>query len=86
MSTFALQAEVPDELRGRVFATDVMITTLAITVSQLLVSVSVDHVNTRVLVVCCGGVTCAYAIGWRLLTRRVLRRVASEVGSAAAPR
>jgi MFS family permease len=84
MSTFALQAEVPDELRGRVFATDVMITTLAITVSQILVSVSVDHVNTRVLVACCGAVTCAYAIGWRLLTRRVLGRVASEADSVAA--
>jgi MFS family permease len=85
MSTFALQSEVPDELRGRVFATDVMITTLAITVSQLFVSVSVDHVNTRVLVACCGGVTLLYAMGWRLLTRRVLRGVESESESAAAP-
>jgi hypothetical protein len=85
MSTFALQSEVPDELRGRVFATDVMITTLAITVSQLFVSVFVDHVNTRVLVACCGGVTLLYAMGWRLLTRRFLRRVESESESAAAP-
>jgi MFS family permease len=84
MATFALQAEVPDELRGRVIATNVMITMFSITVSQLLVSVSVDHVNARVLVACCGGVTLAYAMGWRLLTRRVLRRVASESGSAAA--
>jgi hypothetical protein len=53
-------------------------------VSQILVSVSVDHVNTRVLVACCGAVTCAYAIGWRLLTRRVLGRVASEADSVAA--
>jgi MFS family permease len=86
MSTFALQTEVPDTLRGRVFATDVMITMLAVTVSQLLVSVFVDHVNTRVLVACCGAVTVMYAIGWRLLTRRVLRRVSPEAASADATR
>jgi MFS family permease len=78
MSTFALQSEVPDGLRGRVFALDVMITTMAITVSQLLVSVFVDHVNTRVLIACCGAVTLGYAICWRLVTRRVLRRIDSS--------
>src|SRR5690606_14806612 len=30
MSNFALQVEVPDALRGRVFATDMMIATLAV--------------------------------------------------------
>jgi MFS family permease len=84
MATFALQAEVPDELRGRVLATNVMITMLSITASQLLVGLAVDHIDTRALVACCGAVTCAYAITWRLLTRRVLRRVASDAGSAAA--
>jgi hypothetical protein len=63
-----------------------MITMLAVTVSQLLVSVFVDHVNTRVLVACCGAVTVMYAIGWRLLTRRVLRRVSPEAASADATR
>ena len=35
MSNYALQGEVPDRLRGRVFATDMMLATLAISVSQL---------------------------------------------------
>jgi MFS family permease len=74
MSSYALQAEVPDGLRGRVFATDVMITTMAISVSQLAVGLLIDHVATRVLVAGCGAVTLAYSIVWRLLTRRILRQ------------
>ncbi|MGC9670248.1 MFS transporter [Planosporangium sp. 12N6] len=81
MTGFALQTQVPDALRGRVFATDVMIATIAVTVSQLSVSVSVDHVATRVLVACCGAVTLGYAVGWRLVTRRLLRRVGTPASS-----
>lgn len=83
MSSYALQAEVPDALRGRVFATDVMLTTVSISVSQLVVGVFVDHVPTRVLIACCGGVTVTYAIVWRLVTRRVLRRTTvADAGTA----
>src|SRR5262249_42023766 len=39
MSNYALQLEVPDELRGRVFATDMMIATLAISISVLFAGV-----------------------------------------------
>jgi MFS family permease len=72
VSSYALQAEVPDALRGRVFAIDYMITTTAISVSQLVVGLFVDHVATRVLVAGCGAVTFAYAISWRLLTWRLI--------------
>jgi MFS family permease len=75
MSNFALQAEVPDELRGRVFATDMMIATLALSVSQLGVGFLVDHVDARPLIAASGAVTALYAIGWRLATRRLMRRV-----------
>jgi MFS family permease len=74
MSNFALQAEVPDELRGRVFATDMMIATLAVSVSQLGVGFLVDHVDARPLIAASGAVTALYAIGWRLTTRRLMRR------------
>jgi MFS family permease len=73
MSNYALQIEVPDALRGRVFATDMMLATLAISVSLLFTGALVDHVNPRVLVAACGGVTLLYGIGWRLATRRLLR-------------
>jgi len=73
MSSYALQAAVPDALRGRVFAVDVMTTTLAISLSQLAAGLLVDHVATRILIASCGAVTLTYAIVWRLLTRRILQ-------------
>ncbi|MEU6076163.1 MFS transporter [Micromonospora sp. NPDC047074] len=71
MSNFALQGEVPDRLRGRVFATDMMLATLAISVSQLAVAAVVDTVDERVVLASCGLVTVVYAIGWRIATRRL---------------
>jgi hypothetical protein len=73
MSNFALQLEVPDALRGRVFAADMMIATLAISVSLLLVGAVVDHVAPRLMVAVCGSVTLLYGVGWRLSTRRLMR-------------
>ncbi len=71
MSNFALQGEVPDRLRGRVFATDMMLATLAISVSQLVVASVVDVVDERVVLAGCGLVTLVYAVGWRIATRRL---------------
>ncbi len=74
MSNYALQAAVPDALRGRVFATDLMIATLAISVSQLGAGALVDRVDPRLVVAGCGALTAVYAVGWRLATRRLARR------------
>jgi len=71
MSNFALQAEIPDELRGRVFAFDQMIVMLAVSASLLVVGALEGHVATRVVVFACGAVTLLYGIGWRLVTARI---------------
>lgn len=71
MSNYALQGEVPDRLRGRVFATDMMLATLAISVSQLAVAAVVDAVDGRVVLAGCGLTTLVYAVGWWLATRRL---------------
>jgi MFS family permease len=71
MSNYALQGEVPDRLRGRVFATDMMLATLAISVSQLVVAAVVDQVDERFVLAGCGLTTVVYAIGWRISTRRL---------------
>jgi MFS family permease len=71
ISNFALQNEVPDGLRGRVFATDMMLATLAISASQLVVGAFVDTLDERVLIAGCGATTLLYAVGWRLATRRL---------------
>ncbi|MBT8226425.1 MAG: MFS transporter [Dactylosporangium sp.] len=73
MSNYALQVVVPDGLRGRVFATDVMLASLAVSLSQLGVGALVDQVSIRLLVVASGALTLAYAVGWRLVTRHVMR-------------
>ena len=72
MSNYALQAEVPDRLRGRVFATDMMLATLAISVSQLAVARG-RGLGRRAgrSWPSCGLVTLLYAIGWRIATRRL---------------
>lgn len=69
LSNYALQGEVPDRLRGRVFATDMMLATLAISVSQLGTALFVDRVDERVILIACGMITLVYAIGWRIATR-----------------
>ena len=79
MSNYALQSEVPDRLRGRVFATDLMLATLAISVSQLAVAAVVDSVDERVILASCALVTLLYAIGWRIATRRLSLGSATEV-------
>lgn len=71
MSSYALQVEVPDHLRGRVFATDMMIATLAVSASLLAVGAFEDYVNPRLLLACCGASTLLYAIVWRLVTLRL---------------
>lgn len=71
MSSFAIQLRVPDELRGRVSATDTMVAMLAVTVSQLIVGLFIDTLSPQVLIACCALTTICYAIGWRLVTRRI---------------
>jgi len=72
MSSAALQAAVPDALRGRVLATDLMIVTIVISGSQVLVGLFIDHTPPRVLVAACGAVTILYALAWRGATRRLV--------------
>jgi MFS family permease len=81
LSNYALQGEVPDRLRGRVFATDMMLAMLAIAVSQLGASAVVDHVDERTILAGCGLITLTYAIGWRIATRRLTLAGGSSVAA-----
>ena len=71
LSNYALQDEVPDRLRGRVFATDMMLAMVAIAISQLGASAVVDHVGMGVILSGCGLITLTYAVVWRLATRKL---------------
>ncbi|MBL7255126.1 MFS transporter [Paractinoplanes lichenicola] len=81
LSNYALQGEVPDRLRGRVFSTDLMLATLAIAISQLGATAVVDLVDEWVILAGCGLVTLLYAIGWRIATRKVARSEPSAAGT-----
>ncbi|WP_432835758.1 MFS transporter [Dactylosporangium sp. CA-092794] len=78
MSNFVLQTEVPDALRGRVFATDFMLATLSVAVSQLAVGAFIDHTDPRLLIAASGATTLLYAGGWALVS---MRRPAPAAGS-----
>jgi MFS family permease len=82
MSNYALQIEVPDRLRGRVFATDMMLATLAISASLLFAGLLIDRVGVRIPIAICGSLTLLYGVGWRVLTRRLAR---SDAPVAALP-
>lgn len=69
LSNFALQSEVPDALRGRVFAGDVMLATLAIAVSQLGAGAVIAWAEPRWIIAGCASITLLYAIVWRIATR-----------------
>jgi MFS family permease len=81
MSSVALQAQVPDELRGRVVSADFTIASLAVALSQVVIGLLLGHVDPWLLIGACGAVTLSYAIGWRLVT---LRTLGAPVGVATA--
>jgi hypothetical protein len=68
MSNVALQGEVPDTLRGRIFATDFMLATLSVATSQLAVGAFVDRTDPRLLAAACGAVTLLYSVGWAVFS------------------
>lgn len=76
MSNFVLQAEIPDALRGRVFATDFMLATLSVAASQLAVGAFVDRADPRLLIAASGAATLLYAAGWALVSLRRPARAA----------
>ncbi|BFU42644.1 MFS transporter [Krasilnikovia sp. MM14-A1004] len=80
LSNYALQGEVPDRLRGRVFATDMMLATLAIAASQLGAAAVVDHVSEQAILAGCSLITLTYAVGWRIATRRLSLSPAPTTG------
>jgi hypothetical protein len=69
LSTYGLQATVPDALRGRVFSADYALATVVIAVSQVGFGLLSDVVPARDLLAAGGGLVLLYAGGWWLSTR-----------------
>jgi MFS family permease len=69
MSTYGLQATVPDALRGRVFSADYALATVVIALSQIGFGLLSEAVPARDLLAAGGGLVLLYAGGWWLSTR-----------------
>jgi MFS family permease len=69
-STYGLQELSPDQIRGRVFALDFGLGTLAITLSALAVGALAQVVPIRALLIGLGGIAIAFGLGWARVTRR----------------
>jgi MFS family permease len=78
LSTYGLQAIVPDRIRGRVFAFDFALVTLTIMVSNLVSGWAAEALGPRHAMIAFAGVGLLFAAGWWLGTRRVRRRLSSE--------
>ena len=68
-STYGLQELTPDQVRGRVFALDFGLDTLAIAVSALVVGALAEVVPVRTLIVALGGIALVFGLGWSRVTR-----------------
>ncbi|MCP3974507.1 MAG: MFS transporter [bacterium] len=69
-STYGLQALAPDQVRGRLFALDFGLDTLAIAVSALAVGALAATVPIRTLLVGLGLIGLVFGLGWSVATRR----------------
>jgi MFS family permease len=75
LSTYGLQAIVPDRIRGRVFAFDFALVTLTIMASNLVSGWAAEALGPRHAMLALAGVGLLYAAGWWWGTRRLRRRL-----------
>lgn len=85
LSTYGLQAVVPDALRGRVFSADYTLATLIIAGSQVVFGLLSDVVPARDLLAASGAVVLLYAGLWWLATRRLRTPLPAAVASDLEP-
>ena len=68
-STYGLQELSPDQIRGRIFALDFGLDTLAIAVSALTVGALAQFVPIRVLILGLGATALVFGVAWARVTR-----------------
>ncbi|HVM27222.1 MAG TPA: MFS transporter [Mycobacteriales bacterium] len=79
LSTYGLQATVPDALLGRVFSADYMLATLVIAASQVVFGLLSDAVPARELLAASGAAVLLYSLLWWSATRRLRRPAGAPV-------
>jgi MFS family permease len=74
LSTYGLQREVPDHIRGRVFAADYGFVTLTMALSGLATGIAADHIGASHATLITASVCVVFAIAWGFFTRHLWRR------------
>lgn len=72
-ATFGLQREVPDALRGRIFAIDYGLVTLMLSTSSLIAGICADRYGARPVVMALSGLAVVWAGVWLMFTRHLWR-------------
>ena len=73
ISTYGLQRETPDYIRGRVFAADYGFVTLTMSVSSLMTGIAADHFGPVPATIATASVALLFAIVWGAATWRLWR-------------
>jgi MFS family permease len=74
-STYGLQRETPDAIRGRVFAADWGLCTLTMSISSVVCGIAADHFGATVATVATASICIAWAIFWSAWTRKLWKTV-----------
>jgi MFS family permease len=85
LSTFGLQVLVPDRIRGRVFAVDFAMTTLALAISSLVAAAVADRWSPRIAALVVGAMAVVWAGVWTWLTGAIRRRTVTAGFAATVP-
>jgi MFS family permease len=74
VSTYGLQREVPDAIRGRIFSADYGFATLTMALSALAAGITSDHFGPTIATLATGGVCLLFGIVWGTATWRLWNR------------
>jgi hypothetical protein len=73
LSSYGLQKIVPDHVRGRIFAFDVALITLSLSISAMVAAIAAQLWGARIAVLVLAAISLTFAAGWWIGTRRVRR-------------
>src|SRR5205085_2870912 len=71
ISTYGLQKETPDYIRGRVFAVDYGLITLTMSASSLLAGFVADRIGPASTTICAATISIGWGAVWTIATRKL---------------
>src|SRR6185369_9204478 len=72
-STYGLQKETPDYIRGRVFAVDYGLITLTMSASSIVAGFIADKIGPSKTTICAAAISIMWGLTWTIVTRKLWR-------------